>query len=76
MTLLTADEIVGRYTGANPGALIPAMRRTSKQAFETVIEAHLLANAYGSIAGDGFDRERAIFPETVLSFIRETQPME
>ena len=25
---------------------------------------------------DGFDRERAIFPETVLAFIRETQPKE
>ena len=50
------------------------MERTSEQAFETVIEAHLLANGYGAIAGDGFDRERAIFPDTVLAFIRETQP--
>ena len=25
---------------------------------------------------EGFDRERAIFPETVLAFIRETQPKE
>ncbi len=25
---------------------------------------------------DGFDRERAIFPETVLAFIRDTQPKE
>ena len=25
---------------------------------------------------DGFDRERAIFPETVLAFIRATQPKE
>ena len=52
------------------------MKRTSEQAFESVIEAHLLANGYVSVAGDGFDRERAIFPETVLSFIRETQPKE
>lgn len=29
-----------------------------------------------SVAGDGFDRERAIFPETVLPFVRETQPKE
>ena len=28
------------------------------------------------IAREGFDRERAIFPETVLAFIRETQPKE
>ena len=50
------------------------MKRTSEQAFETVIEAHLLAKGYGVIAGDGFDRVRAIFPDTVLGFIRETQP--
>lgn len=50
--------------------------RHSESAFETVIEAHLLQNGYVSIAGEGFDRERAIFPETVLTFIRETQPKE
>ncbi len=52
------------------------MKPTSEQAFETVIEAHLLANGYVPVAGAGFDRERAIFPETVLAFIRETQPKE
>ena len=50
--------------------------RFYEAAFETFIEAHLLDNGYVSIAGDGFDRERAIFPETVLTFIRETQPKE
>ena len=53
---------------------MPAMKHTSEAAFETVIEAHLLDNGYVSIAGDGFDRERAIFPDAVLAFIRETQP--
>ena len=52
------------------------MKRTSEQAFEAVIDAHLLANGYVSIAGNGFDRNRAIFPETVLAFIRGTQPKE
>ena len=52
------------------------MNRTTETAFETVIEAHLLASGYVSIAGDGFDRERAVFPETVLGFVRETQPTE
>ena len=52
------------------------MKHTSEQAFEAVIDAHLLANGYESIAGNGFDRERAIFPETSLAFIRETQPRE
>ena len=48
--------------------------RYSESAFETEIEAHLLENEYVLIVGDGFDRERAIFPATVLAFIRETQP--
>ena len=52
------------------------MKRTSEAAFESVIEAHLLQNGYVHIASEGFDRERAIFPETVLAFIRETQPKE
>ena len=50
--------------------------RHSEAAFETVIEAHLLANGYVAVNRDGFDRERAVFPETVLAFIRETQPKE
>jgi len=45
----------------------------SEAAFETVIETHLLAGGYARIAPEGFDRERAIFPEPVLAFIRETQ---
>ncbi|MYA79479.1 MAG: hypothetical protein F4X39_02990, partial [Acidobacteriia bacterium] len=52
------------------------MKRTSEAAFETVIETHLLNNGYVPVAGEGFDRDRAIFPETVLAFIRETQPRE
>src|ERR1019366_6871790 len=50
--------------------------RHTELAFETVIEEYLLANGYVSVSRDGFDCERAIFPETVLSFIRETQPSE
>ncbi len=50
--------------------------RHSEAAFETVIEAHLLENGYVSVAREGFDRERAIFPDMVLDFIRETQPAE
>ena len=50
--------------------------RHSESAFETVIEAHLLENGYVSIPRDSFRRERAIFPDTVLAFIRETQPKE
>ena len=50
--------------------------RHSEGAFETVIEAHLLARGYVPVAREGFDRERAIFPDTVLAFIRETQPLD
>ena len=50
--------------------------RTNEAAFESVIESHLLANGYTRIAEAGFDRARAIFPETVLDFIRETQSKE
>ncbi len=50
--------------------------RHSEAAFETVIEAHLLQHGYTPIAPDTFDRARAIFPETLLAFIRETQPKE
>src|SRR5712692_2600565 len=50
--------------------------RHSEAAFETVIETYLLANGYVAVDRGSFDRERAIFPETVLAFIRETQPKE
>lgn len=52
------------------------MKTTSEAAFETVLETHLLENGYVSVTRDGFDRERAVFPESVLGFIRETQPKE
>jgi len=51
-------------------------KRHSEAAFETVMEAQLLTNGYVSVDRDSFDRERAIFPETVLAFIRATQPKE
>lgn len=50
--------------------------RHSEAAFETVIESHLLASGYVTVDRDGFDRNRAIFPDAVLSFILETQPKE
>ena len=50
--------------------------RHSEGAFETVIEATMLANGMVPEPAEGFDRDRAIFPETVLEFIRATQPKE
>ncbi|KAB8142297.1 type I restriction endonuclease subunit R [Chloroflexia bacterium SDU3-3] len=49
--------------------------RHSETAFERVIEAHLLGHGYVRQAG-GYDRERAIFPDTVIGFIQRTQPAE
>ena len=50
--------------------------RHSETAFETVVEANLLRNGYASIDRETFDCARAIFPEMVLAFVRETQPKE
>lgn len=50
--------------------------RHSESSFETVIETHLLCNGYVQVAREGFDRERAIFPDIILKFIRQTQPKE
>ena len=49
--------------------------RHTEAAFEAVIEAHLLAHGYTSISS-GYDRERALFPNVVISFIKTTQPKE
>lgn len=48
----------------------------SEAVFETAIEENLLAHGYVSIPSEAFDRDRAIFPETVTAFIRETQSKE
>ncbi|MGA9450035.1 MAG: type I restriction endonuclease [Verrucomicrobiia bacterium] len=50
--------------------------RIAEIAFEIAIERHLLSHGCVSVNRDGFDRGRAIFPESVLGFIRETQPKE
>lgn len=49
------------------------MKRTSEAAFETAIEAVLLADGYSRVDTRGYDRERAIFPDEALDFIRATQ---
>jgi len=49
------------------------MKSTSEAAFETAIEAVLLADGYGRVAPKDFDCERAVFPAEVLAFIQATQ---
>lgn len=47
---------------------------TKEFAFEVSLSEALLGGGFESLAPAGFDRERAIFPEVVLGFIRATQP--
>lgn len=49
------------------------MKSTSEAAFETEIEAVLLSTGYIRFDGKGFDKERSIFPDEALAFIRTTQ---
>ncbi|HAT2611625.1 TPA: type I restriction endonuclease subunit R [Kluyvera intermedia] len=49
------------------------MKSTREAAFETAIEAVLLGEGYTRVDAKGFDRERAIFPDEALAFIRATQ---
>ena len=45
-------------------------------AFESVIEADLLAGGYVSLKSKDFDKNLAIFPSVILDFIRNSQPKE
>lgn len=49
---------------------------TNEIAFETVFENHLLTKGYKVLDKDGYDREKAIFPQAVINFIRQTQEKE
>lgn len=52
------------------------MRIHSEEAFETVIETHLLANGYAPLPPTEYDAERALFTAATLDFIRSTQAKE
>jgi len=56
--------------------MLQTERTHSEAAFESVIELYLLNNGYTSVDRSGFDPALAIFPQSVLSFIQETQPKE
>lgn len=51
-------------------------QRHDEASFETVIEAHLLAHGYESVAKTAYDLDRALFPDITLAFIRTTQSKE
>lgn len=48
----------------------------TETAFEAVIEAHLLDNGYTALPNKKFDTEKALFPDTAIRFIQQTQPKE
>jgi type I restriction enzyme R subunit len=50
--------------------------RYTEAAFESVIEAHLLKSGYQQVAAGTFEAGRAIFPASVLDYVRGTQPKE
>ena len=49
------------------------MKKTTEITFEEVLTNSLVERGYEEIAGETFDREQAVFPQKVLSFIRSTQ---
>lgn len=51
-------------------------RLHTEASFESVIETHLLAHGYESVAKTSYDLDRALFPDIVLAFIRATQTKE
>lgn len=50
--------------------------QTKEIAFEKNIEEVLLANGYVLLASPVYDKEKALFPETLIAFIQATQPKE
>jgi hypothetical protein len=75
---------LGSVANAQPGgtaACVEGRRaitadRHTETAFESVIEAHPLTHGYVPVPAADFDRERAVFPDLVLAFIRDTQLKE
>ena len=53
-----------------------AHKRHTEAAFEDALEQKLLGNGYQHVDKATYDRDRAIFPETALAFIRQTQPAQ
>ncbi len=46
----------------------------SEGTFEAEIEAHLLAHGYERTSPTDFDREKALYPDLVVDFVKSTQP--
>jgi len=47
---------------------------THESAFETNIEAHLLAHGWSKVAPGSYDRKLGLFPDEVVAFVQASQP--
>ncbi|AMD92492.1 type I restriction endonuclease subunit R [Desulfomicrobium orale] len=50
------------------------MSQTTEKAFESYVERMLLAKGWQQAGVDGWDKERALFPQAITDFIAATQP--
>lgn len=50
------------------------MSNTTEATFEHNIEAHLLANGWGSASSNDYDRDLGLFPDEVIAFVQNSQP--
>ena len=50
--------------------------RTKESSFEALIEIYLLEHKFINIASKNFDKDKAIFSDIVIDFIKKTQPQE
>jgi type I restriction enzyme, R subunit len=48
----------------------------TESAFESSIEAHLLAHGWDAVRPDGYDRELGLFPDELLGFLEDSQPQQ
>ncbi len=67
--VLTGESTDTTKDTAEQRRVMPS-KRTSEAAFETAIESILLADGYTPVDSKAFDRERALFPNEALAFIR------
>lgn len=50
------------------------MSNANEATFEANIEAHLLANGWGSVSPKAYDRDLGLFPDEVISYVQNSQP--
>ncbi len=69
-----AGDPPGSLEGSVSKEFVSGSTKINEAAFEAEVEASLLAGGYARLDAAGYDVRRAMFPEDVLGFIRQTQP--